>query len=305
MRAAPLALLLVSALWGTTFVAVKTGLDDASPLLFVALRFGVATLATLPMLRGRRDLGPSLAAGAPLGVVLAAGYASQTLGLEVTTPSRSAFVTAMNVALVPVWGAILLKKRPPVVSVIGLAITVPGLWLLTAPGGGGWNDGDSWTLVCALSFALHVVLLNRVAPGKDPAGLLVSQLAVTTVLCAAAVPLAEEARLVATPALIGAVLLTGLLATVGTTWLQIRFQPRVDPTRAALIYVTEPVFAAAFSWMFTGELFPAIAWAGAGLMLVGMVLSELGSGGDGDPAGSPLAPEPEVGERDAPRPGEG
>ena len=78
----------------------------------------------------------------------------------------------------------------------------------------------------------------------------------------------------------------------GTTWLQLRYQTQVDPTRAGLIYMTEPLFATGFAWAFTGETLPAAGWIGAGLILVGMILSEVGSGGDGDPAGSPL-PNPE------------
>jgi drug/metabolite transporter (DMT)-like permease len=284
---ASLALLAVSLLWGTTFVAVKSGLRDASPLLFVSVRFALATLGSTPLLRSRRGFSSVLRPALPLGAVLALGYATQTLGLATTTPARSAFVTGMNVALVPVWGLLLLGRRPRALSLLGLAATVPGLWLLTDPGGGGWNAGDGWTTACAVFFALHVVLLNRLAPGRPVGALLVAQLAVTTVLCAAAALLLEEPHFRPRPSLAGALLLTAILATTGTTWLQLRFQPRVDPTRAALIYATEPVFAAFFSWLVFRELLTGLAWAGGGLILSGMVLAELGSGGAGDPAGSP------------------
>jgi drug/metabolite transporter (DMT)-like permease len=93
------ALLLVSALWGGTFVAIKSGLGDASPLLFVGLRFLFATVAALPLLRSRAAFRGALRAGVPLGIVLALAYATQTLGLVTTTPARSAFVTALNVSL--------------------------------------------------------------------------------------------------------------------------------------------------------------------------------------------------------------
>jgi drug/metabolite transporter (DMT)-like permease len=293
MNLPTLALLAVSALWGTTFVAVKSGLEDSSPLLFVGVRFAVATAAALPLLRRRANLGAAFRAGVPLGIVLALGYSAQTLGLAVTSPARSAFVTGLNVAIVPLWAALLLGKRARPLSFVGLAVAIPGLWLLTSPGGGSWNSGDTWTVGCAVCFALHVVLVNRLGPAHDATGLLVSQLLVTAVLCLGSAPLFEDVRVQWSGRLVLALGITAILATVGTTWLQLRFQPRVDPTRAALIYVTEPVFAATFSWLFTGETFAPIGWLGGGLILAGMVLSEIGSGGEGDPVGSPV-PNPDA-----------
>jgi len=291
MSLATAALLLVSALWGTTFVAVKAGLRDASPLLFVGLRFSLATLAALPLLRRRGPTARRAAwAGFPLGAVLAVSYASQTLGLEVTSPSRSAFITALNVALVPLWAAALLRRPPRPLAIAGLGVALPGLWLLTSPQGGSWNRGDTWTLACAAFFALHVVLVNRWGATLDRASLLASQLGVTAALSLAASALLEEPRVVPSGRLAAALALTALLATVGTTWLQLRFQPRVDATRAAILYATEPLFAAAFSWAILGERLGGAAWAGAGLILGGMLLSEVGAGAPPDPAGTAVPP---------------
>lgn len=292
MTGPTLALLAVSLLWGTTFVAVKSGLRDASPLLFVGIRFAVATAGSALLLRRWSDLREALRPGVPLGVVLAMGYATQTLGLLVTTPSRSAFVTGLNVALVPLWSLALLGRRPRRLSLAGLAVALPGLWLLTNPGKGSWNSGDSWTVLCALFFALHVVLLNRLTPGRPLAALLVVQLSVTAALCLGASAVLEQPRLDPGLSLALAIALTALLATTGTTWLQLRFQPRVDPTRAALIYATEPAFAAFFAWLVLRETLQGLAWVGGALILAGMVLSEVGSGGEGDPVGSPLGTEP-------------
>jgi drug/metabolite transporter (DMT)-like permease len=273
-----LALLLASMLWGTTFVAVKSGLRDASPLLFVGIRFSIASLAAIPFWRTRGPAARTAAlAGVPLGVVLAGSYATQTLGLEVTTPSRSAFLTGLNVAIVPLWAALLLGRPARPLSLLGLAATLPGLWLLTSPGGGSWNAGDTWTLACAILFALHVTLIHKWGATLDRGALLVSQLGLTAVLCLAASAILEEPRLAPSGRLALALLVTAVLATVGTTWLQLRFQPRVDPTRAALIYVTEPLFAAGFAWALAGDTLPAVSWLGGALILGGMVLSELGA----------------------------
>jgi drug/metabolite transporter (DMT)-like permease len=270
------ALLAVSLLWGTTFVAIKSGLADASPLLFVGLRFGVAALAASVLVRGKKPDRAAILRGIPLGVVAASAYATQTLGLAVTTPARSAFITGLNVALVPLWGMLLLHRRPGRLPLLGLALSLPGLWLLTAPGGTGWNRGDTWTLACAILFALHLVLISRAGAKYDIAWLLISQLVVTAVLALAASAALEDVRLAPTGRLLGCVALTALLATTGTTWLQLRFQPRLDPTRVAVIYASEPVFAAILSRIFFGEMLTALAWVGGGLILSGMVLAESG-----------------------------
>lgn len=277
MNRPTLALLLVSMLWGTTFVAIKSGLDDASPLLFVGMRFGIAGIVAALTLPHRESLRAALPAAVPLGLVLAIGYAAQTIGLQTTTPARSAFVTGINVAVVPLWGALLLRRRPRALTLAGLALTVPGLWLLTSPGASSWTAGDGWTLVCAIAFALHVVLLNRWGPRHETSALLVGQLAVTAIVCLGASIALETPRASFTRSLAIALAVTALLATVGTTWLQLRFQPRVDATRAAVIYATEPVFAALFSlWLFSERL-PPLGWGGGALILAGTLLSEFGA----------------------------
>jgi len=270
-------LLAVSLLWGTTFVAVKSGLQDASPLLFVGLRFGIGALASLALLPHRERLASTLRAAVPLGLVLAAGYATQTLGLQTSSPARSAFVTGANVAIVPLWGMALLGMRARPFSLLGLGVVLPGLWLLTSPGGNAWGVGDSWTLACAVFFALHVVLVNRWGPQHEASALLVTQLAVTAAVCLGAAALFEAPRISMTPRLALALAVTGILATTGTTWLQLRYQPRVEPTRAALIYATEPVFAAAFSLWIFGEALPALGWLGGALIVAGTLVSEVGA----------------------------
>jgi len=247
----------------------------------VGLRFTLGALASWTVLRRREALRRALPASIPLGLVLAAGYATQTLGLQTTTPARSAFVTGLNVAIVPLWAALLVRRRPRALTLLGLAVAVPGLWLLTAPGTGTFGAGETWTLACAVAFALHVVLVDRWGRRHDAAALLVGQLTVTAATCLAASALLERPRLSPTPSLALSLGVTALFATAGTTWLQLRYQPRVDPTRAAVLYATEPVFAALFSFVLIGERLPAAGWLGGGLILVGMLLSEVGSRGRG------------------------
>ncbi len=279
LSAPALGLLLVSLIWGTTFVSVKTALRDATPFLFVGIRFGLAALAAIPLVRARGPaLREALRRGIPLGIIMAGAYASQTIGLTVTSPARSAFVTGLNVALVPFWAFLLTGRRPGRLPVIALLITIPGLWLLTHPQGSSWNRGDSATLVCAVLYALYVVLIGRRQEHEDPGALLVSQLATTAACCFVVAGLVERPHLHPSPTLFGALALTAFLATTLTTWLQLRLQPRVGANRAAVIYATEPVFAAFFSWVVFREGLAPSAWAGGGMILAGMLLSELGAG---------------------------
>lgn len=296
MRRLPtLGLILVSVIWGTTFVAVKTAMGYASPLLFVGVRFGLAALAALPLLprrtrkrdrprlpatadgRSRSSVGGAWRASIPLGAILAGAYVSQTIGLTVASPARSAFITGLNVVLVPFWVLAMHGRRPSALALCGGLLCLPGLWLLTSPDEGQWNRGDYWTVACAVLYALYVVRVNRAAERYSPGSLLFPQLATTAFLCMPGSLLFEAPRFEPAPALLAALALTAFLATTGTTWLQLACQPHVGPTRSAVIFATEPVFAALFSFLLLGERLPAIAWAGGALILAGMLLSELGA----------------------------
>lgn len=277
-----LALLLVSLIWGTTFVAVKTALEDVPPFLFLTLRFGIGAIASLLLVRRTPGLRSALLAGIPLGFVLAGGYGAQTLGLLTTTPARSGFLTGLNILLIPLWGWWILHRRPGWFPLLGLLLATVGMWFLTRPGSGGWVSGDGWTLVCAVFFGLHVVLLTRVGANHRPGGILFSQLATTSVLGAVAHVAWSPDQTIhwTSKPLWGALLLTGILASLLTTWLQMRFQPRVSPARVALVFATEPVFAALFSVLLWGERLGPGGWIGGGLILAGMLLAELESTGE-------------------------
>src|SRR5579884_3422948 len=141
-RQADLALLLATALWGTSFVAVKRALADATPLAFLALRFGIAALLLAPATRFRPLPGArEWRGGLLLGALVAAGFVTQTVGLVTTTPSRSAFIVAVSSILAPVIALALLGRRPAWPVAAALAVATLGIYLLTAPDGGGLTRG--------------------------------------------------------------------------------------------------------------------------------------------------------------------
>jgi len=275
-RQADLALLLATALWGTSFVAVKRALADATPLAFLTVRFGIAALALAPGTRFRpRPTGRELSGGALLGGLVAVGFIAQTAGLVTTTPSRSAFIVAVSSVLAPVIALALLGERPRWVTAVALAVATLGIYLLTAPDAGGLNRGDLLTLICAVCFGGQIVAVTELTRQYDSRRLVFVQIAATAVLGALATALFERPQIHWTPRFIGALLYTVLFASTICFLLQMRAQRVMSSARAALIFCFEPLFAAVTSWLILGERLAWLQWSGGALILVGMVLAEL------------------------------
>src|SRR5579859_5100436 len=155
---ADLALAFNTLIWGSTFVLVKRALDDASALLFVAIRFSVAAVVMALVFRRRW----SLRSGPPPGGVLAGaclfgGYAFQTAGLKLTTPSKAAFLTGLTVVLVPLLNSLVYRVYPHASEAIGVVVATIGMGLMTLHGNsGGVARGDVMVTLCAVSFAAHI-----------------------------------------------------------------------------------------------------------------------------------------------------
>jgi drug/metabolite transporter (DMT)-like permease len=275
-RQADLALLLATALWGTSFVAVKSALASATPLAFLAVRFGIAALALAPGTSFRaRPSGPELRGGAMLGLLVAVGFMTQTAGLVITTPSRSAFIVAVSSVLAPVIALALVGERPNWLTVAALALATLGIYLLTAPDAGGLNRGDLLTLVCAACFGGQIVAVTKLTRRYDARRLVFMQVASTAVAAGVATVLFERPHIQWTPAFAGALAYTVLFASTICFLLQMRAQREMSSARAALIFCFEPLFAALTSWLVLGERLSLLQWSGGALILVGMVLAEL------------------------------
>ena len=273
-------LLLASLIWGTTFPLIKLALDQVSPLSFNAARFLLAALIILPNLRdfSREEL----RAGALLGLLLVGGFTVQTVGLTFTTPSRSGFITGLNVPLVPVVVFLLHRALPRPAAVLSVVLAVSGMCLLTSPGatGGGFNLGDLLTLVAALLFALHLVLVATFARAYSLIRLLSVQIVTAAVVSLVLLPLDPAPHWAWTPLVVGVTLFEAVFATVICLRLQLLAQQALTATHAAVIFASEPIVAAVASLLLLGERLSPIQWAGGAAILVGMVLPEVA---DGDP----------------------
>jgi len=275
---ADLWLLLCTFLWGATFVAVRDSMRYVSPLTWLGLRFLLAGIILLPL--GWRSLA-SLSAegwrdGLVLGLFLFGGFALQTAGLVHTTASRSAFITGMAVVLVPPTAIALLRAKLDAWQVLGVALAAAGLYFLSRPTAGGFNRGDLLTALCAACFAVEVVLVQKYTQRHGPMAMVMVQIVVTIGLSGLLIMFLEKPRLAWSNTLIVDIFVTSVLATAGSLVIQFYHQRRTTPARAAIIYTMEPVFAAGFAYIILDERMPRLAWLGAALILVGMVVAEMG-----------------------------
>jgi drug/metabolite transporter (DMT)-like permease len=250
---------------------VQGAVAHTSPASFILVRFLIAGTTLALFARGRRFDRGLVRAGVVCGLPLLAGFLLQTIGLRYTTTSVSAFLTYMLVVMVPLMSAVAMRRLPGVPTMIGVAVTVVGLGLLTSPQGG-FGLGAVLTLASAFAFALNILLLSREAPRYDPVSLTVVQLFVVAV--GAAVPAAASGGFHLSWGVVAAALYTAVVSTALALSLQVWGQRRVGPTRTSLLLMVEPV-TAAFIGYAHGEHFGSLGWVGAGLVLAGIALSGL------------------------------
>ena len=279
-RRAELALVFNTLIWGSTFVVVKEALTQVTPLLFMALRFGLATLVLLVMFRGMwsnpKGTRTAVRGGLVCGVFLFAGFALQTFGLRLTTAPKSAFITGFSTVLVPLFAALVYRIRPHAVELAGVACAMGGLGLMTLQGAGlTIGRGDLLTLFCAVAFAAHIVALGHYSAKVSLEVLSVSQVGTAALLALATFWWAEPPAIRFGPKVWVAVLLTGLLATALALAIQTWAQRHTTATRTALIFTLEPVFAWTTSWLLAGESLSGRGVAGAFLILAGVLLVEM------------------------------
>ncbi|MBA3946001.1 MAG: DMT family transporter [Herpetosiphonaceae bacterium] len=288
-RRADLALVLVTLIWGTTFTVVHTAVATFPPVALIFLRFALATLALGPLLwrrrRTQRLRRHGLLVGIGLGSLLFFGFATQTLGLALTSPARAGFITGLNVVLVPMF-AWLWGERPGVQALLGVGLASVGLMVLTWGCGwaafgcsltgqqSGWHWGDSLILLCAAAFALHIVAVGRWGMGLPLVALNGVQLA-TVAMLAGGVTLMLPTVPWSQPTVWAAASFLGIIATALVFGLQLWAQRWVNAARTALIFALEPIFAALFAWWWIGDRPTTAVWVGGALMVAGILASEV------------------------------
>ena len=275
-RRGDLALVVAAVCFGSTFIAVQGAVERVEPIPFLAVRFLIGAAALWPITRRRPSTPHVVRDGLTAGGALLVGYVLQTTGLQYTSSATSAFITYLLVVFVPILAFVLLGRRPHPVTLAGIAVAVVGLVLLTDPGGGGaeagFGKGELLTLGCAVAFAGHVVILGETAHRHDPIRLANVQVAVVGLGCLLPGFFLGGYRFPA-PALAAAVA-TALIATALAFVLQVLGQTTVPPSRAAVLLLVEPVFAALLATL-TGHPLSALQLAGAALILLAVLFCEV------------------------------
>lgn len=268
------AILTITAIWGSTFFIIKDAVALMHPADYLAVRFTIAAvLASLLLLPRLRRLTPrAWCAGLGLGVLYGAAQLAQTVGLQHTSASISGFITGTYVILTPVLLVLLTRTRLAPRTWLAAAVATAGLALLTVTPSQGTltaGSGEALTLLGALIYAAHIIVLDRVTTEVDALALTAVQLIGVALTCLAAgapggypVPAGADGRAAWT-----AILYTALIAGIGTMLLQTWAQKHVSPTRTSLLMTFEPVFAAAFAMTLGGEA-PALRVLVGGAVII-------------------------------------
>ena len=294
---ADILLFVTAAIWGLAFVAQRVGMEHVGPLTFNGIRFALGALALVPLtmaLEKRRTPGTPGAdrkrmavGGALLGLALFAGASLQQIGLagpqlagfglEASTAGKAGFITGLYVVLVPLFG-LLLAQRPGWGTWLGAGLAVIGMYLLSVTSDLTISFGDLLVLIGAFFWAGHVLLVGKLSPGLDGVDaikLSTIQFAACAVLSLIGAVITEEITLAGILGAAPAIAYGGLMSVGVAYTLQVVAQRDAQPAHAAIILSLESVFAAIGGWMMLGEVLSTRGMVGCGLMLTGMVLSQL------------------------------
>ena len=271
-----LALLIITVIWGSTFVLVKQGIAEIPVYNFLAIRFGIAffLLAIIYYKKLLKINWATFISSSIVGLALFLGYAFQTVGLQYTTASKSGFITGFTVVLVPLFQAFLLKNPPKRSVIAGVILAFIGLILLTTNIDLSINIGDIYTFFCAISFALQIVFVTKFGSKVDYETLTTIEVGLVALL-SAIFSLFFENPVIPTQAITWtSILITSIFATSLAFAVQNKMQQLTTPTHTALIFSAEPVFAAVFDYILLGEIITGRSLIGSLLILSGMLLAE-------------------------------
>jgi drug/metabolite transporter (DMT)-like permease len=299
VRRAELALLLATLVWGSSFTWAKEAGDALNrlsgaganaamgPLLLMGLRFTLGGLLWLVLFSQARR-GWTLASvgrGAVLGLLLGCGLGLQVLGLDRTSEAVSAFLTSLTIIWVPALMTLWMRRPPKGWFWVGVLMAAVGIWLMTGAMPAGFGPGGLMGLACSIAFAVHIIVLNVLVPQDSPWRMTAAQLLVVGLMALAACAITifrpgGKDPIQLWPAFSAAVVWLNLLLlvafpTVISFGIMSYFQPRVDPSRATLIYLLEPIFAAGYAWLSMGRTLGAVELCGAGLILAANAVVEL------------------------------
>lgn len=286
------ALLLNTLIWGGTFALIKNALTDISPLLFLGIRFFIAAMLLYPFIHytiKKMDKNTFIA-GSVLGIFYFLGFATQTVGLNFTTATKSGFITGTFVVIIPILQTIIERKKPKWYNIVSIGFVMIGLVFLSSKGdnlfqfinelGSDFNIGDFLTLLCAILFAFQVVYVDVFTKKYDYMPMVFIQLVITGLggflgsVILSGVGL-EIIKFNLNTKVVFAIIYTSVFASIIATILQLKFQKVVTPTKAGIIYSFEPIMAAVLAFFILGEKISKFGLLGGVFILIGLLLSEI------------------------------
>ncbi|MGB9663448.1 MAG: DMT family transporter [Ignavibacteria bacterium] len=289
---AELILFLITFIWAGTFVIIKPTLQFISPLLFVTIRFLIAALVLTLIYREKilRIPKSTVKMGSILGIFLFIGFVVQTIGLKYTTATKSALITGTFVVFTPILQVLIERKPLKVGSIIGVILVFTGLLFLSSNEnnlidlistiGKDFNFGDLLTLICAIFFAAYIVYLDIISDKTDFNDVVWLQIVVT--LIGSSILMwgfhffqVEPIKFTFNSQVILTILYTSIFATIITTFLQTKYQKYTLPTRAAIIFTSEPLLASILAYLILNETIGIFGVIGGVLIILGVLTSEL------------------------------
>lgn len=270
-------LITVTVIWGGGFVASDMALNSLRPFQIMTIRFLLASVIMgAAGIRDLKELKPGeIRAGILMGSALFIGFAFQIVGLQYTTPSKNAFLTALNVVMVPFIAFLILKKKIGIKSMAGAAMAVAGVGLLSLEKNLTLGLGDALTLVCAAGFAFQIFFTSEFVKKYRAVALNFVQMLTAVALSAASLVLFGETKLQVTAEGWLSVLYLGVISTALCYLLQTASQKYVDETKAAIILSMESVFGTMFSILILHEQVTARMVCGSVIILAAVIVSNL------------------------------
>jgi drug/metabolite transporter (DMT)-like permease len=274
-------LILVTIIWGGGFVASDMALESMRPFQIMAVRFLLGTiLMGLISIRSLKGITKSeVKAGGLMGLALFAGFAFQIVGLQYTTPSKNAFLTALNVVIVPFISFLILRKKIGARGIAGALMSIAGVALLSLDRNFSLGLGDGLTLICAVGFAFQIFLTSEFVKKYRATVLNFIQMITAFFLSFICLMAFGETQFNVTGKGILSVLYLGVISTTVCYLLQTASQKYVDETKAAIILSLESVFGTLFSILILGEIVTHRMLAGSLIILGAVVISNLSEAG--------------------------
>jgi drug/metabolite transporter (DMT)-like permease len=274
---AELSLLFITLLWGAGFPLTSIALKDIGPYTFISIRSIIAVVVLIILFHKKLKLVNKtiLKIAFLISISMFIGSALQNTGLVYTTPSKSGFLTGLNVIFVPIILGVFYNKVPERKTIIGVILSVAGLFAMSLKGmngQGGLNIGDILTILCAVAFSMQIILVDKFAAKVDAILITILELAFIGVLSFFPALAIEQFNITLNTGVIVALLFTAVFCTAIGMMVMNKMQPETDPTHASIIYLGEPVFAAFFS-AFIGDRLSGGALLGCLLILVGMIVT--------------------------------